>query len=101
MSIIEVFILCAATMVWLGVEGDRHWWVHHQRAMWEWEQERAMSTWHQNVGMPKLYHAELYTVVNDPPHGTLTVTRFRCIEDAQRYADKTGGYVLPPSKERA
>lgn len=62
-----------------------------------------MGTWHQKQANKRepipLYHPTKYTVVNDSPNGVLTVSRFKDAIDAQRYADRNNGYVLPPNKE--
>lgn len=54
-----------------------------------------MSTWHQRkAGIPQLWHAELYTVVSDPPEEMLTVTRFSDPVQAERLrTNLVEGYV--------
>lgn len=69
-----------------------------------------MSTRQQDeAGCPVLYHAELYTVVSDPPNEPMTVDRYRDPVDAQRVSETLNrvyqakwkstqkiAYVLPP-----
>lgn len=74
-----------------------------------------MSTWHQDQARKReqevgetldFSHAELWTVVDNPMNGTMTMARYRLPEDAQREAERlnrlTGplryvrAWVLPP-----
>jgi len=60
-----------------------------------------MSTWHQDQNPVPLWHAELWTVVTDPPGKSISVERYRDPVDAQRAADRYGhSYVLPPHPEK-
>lgn len=65
-----------------------------------------MSTWHQDQRPVQLWHAELWTVVSDPPGRATVVERHRDPVGAQRACDRLNlaepktAYVLPPHPEK-
>lgn len=66
-----------------------------------------MATWHQLRSKAKLYHATEWTVVEDPPNDTRTLTRFTAEAGAEWYLHKVKAlrphvpaYMLKPASER-
>lgn len=62
-----------------------------------------MATWHQNRRPVRLYHATLWTVVDDPPNDMRGSMLFRTESEAQEYIRRRAAlgtgrhcYVLPP-----
>lgn len=59
-----------------------------------------MSTWHQDKALARgtpLWHATLWTVVQDKPNQPMGVIRFATQAEADLNAKNSGGYVIPPS----
>lgn len=66
-----------------------------------------MATWHQQQAMVRnpcpLWHESKWTVVEDPPGGSLCTSRFDTAEEAQTYERNIGRkhtYILAPMQHQ-